>query len=97
MSKSFYERTQKERAAVEQPAIDFAQARGWWYTKITSPTRDSLPDDLFVRDGVYVWWEFKAPGEEPTAKQYKRHREMRAKGMDVRWTDNIEVFKEQMR
>ncbi len=97
MSKPFYERSKKERAHVEQPAIDFAQSRGWWHTKITSPTRDSLPDDLFVRDGVYVWWEFKAPGKEPTSKQLKRHREMREKGMDVRWTDNLDVFKDAMR
>lgn len=94
--KKFYERRLTERKDVEQPSIDFAAKRGWWHAKITSPTMDSLPDDLFVRDGVYVWWEFKAPGEEPTAKQLKRHREMRAKGMDVRWTDDVEVFREQM-
>lgn len=94
--KKFYERTLRERPDVEDPAIEFAQKRGWWHTKITSPTRDSLPDDLFFRGGVYVWWEFKAPGEEPTGKQLLRHRQMRERGMDVRWTDNVEDFKRQM-
>jgi len=93
---SFFERTSRERADVEAPAIKFAQRRGWWHTKITSPTRDSLPDDLFVRNGVYIWWEFKAPGEEPTSKQRLRHRQMCERGMDVRWTDNLEDFKRQM-
>jgi len=96
MSKPFFERAERERADVEEPAISFAQKRGWWHTKVTSPTRDSLPDDLFVRAGVYVWWEFKAPGKEPTPKQTKRHRDMRARGMDVRWTDNLDTFKAQM-
>lgn len=96
MSKPFYERSHRERADVEEPAIAFAQRRGWWHTKITSPTRDSLPDDLFVRAGVYVWWEFKKLNEEPTPKQALRHREMRKHGMDVRWTDNLEDFKRQM-
>jgi hypothetical protein len=97
MSKPFYERSKKERKDVEDPCIEFAQMRGWWHTKITSPTRDSLPDDLFVRKGVYVWWEFKAPGEEPSGKQLKRHRDMRKFGMDVRWTSDPAEFKEQMR
>ena len=94
--KKFYERRERERRDVEDPCVTFAVKRGWWYTKIESPTQDALPDDLFVRAGAYVWWEFKAPGEEPTPKQLKRHREMRERGMDVRWTDNVEEFKRQM-
>lgn len=94
--KPFYQRADRERRDVEDPSIKFAFKRGWWHTKIGALTMDSLPDDLFVRNGVYVWWEFKKPGEEPTAKQLKRHAEMREKGMDVRWTDNVEKFRQEM-
>lgn len=96
MSKPFFERAKRERADVEGPCIEFAQRRGWWHTKVGALTRNAQPDDLFVRNGVYVWWEFKAEGEEPTAQQYKRHRDMRKFGMDVRWTDDVEKFKREM-
>lgn len=95
--KPFYQRSERERRDVEQPSINFALRRGWWHTKVGAITMDSLPDDLFVRNGVYVWWEFKKPREEPTTKQLKRHREMREKGMDVRWTDNFQKFRQEMR
>lgn len=87
--KPFYQRTDRERRDVEDPCIKFAFKRGWWHTKIGALTMDSLPDDLFVRDGVYLWIEFKKPGAVPTAKQEKRHKEMRDKGMDVRWTSDV--------
>lgn len=92
----FYVRTDRERRDVEDPSINYAIRRGWWHTKVGALTMDSLPDDLFVRDGQYVWWEFKKKDEEPTKKQASRHREMRAMGMDVRWTDNFEQFRQEM-
>lgn len=91
--KPFFILTKRERKDVEQPAIEYAKSRGWWHIKVTSPTRRAMPDDLFVRNGVYLWIEFKAPGEEPTPQQHKRHRDMRAEGMDVRWTNDLEEAK----
>jgi hypothetical protein len=93
MSK-FYERSKRERADVEAPAVEYAKARGWWHTKVTSPTRRGLPDDLFVRRGVYLWIEFKAPGEEPSEQQKMRHRSMIENGMDVRWTSSLAQAKD---
>ena len=97
MSSTFYERTERERRDVEKPAIDYAIKRGWWHTKVGALTRTSQPDDLFVRAGVYLWIEFKAPGKEPTPQQLKRHREMREQGMDVRWTDDLKQAMEWLR
>jgi hypothetical protein len=94
MNKPFYDKSIKERAGVEEPAIEFAQRRGWWHTKVGSLTRNGQPDDLFVRAGVYLWIEFKAAGQEPTVQQLKRHKEMRERGMDVRWTDSLHQAKE---
>jgi hypothetical protein len=97
--KPFFERRALERKDVEKPAIDYAYKRGWWHTKVGALTRNSQPDDLFVRNGEYIWWEFKKPGEEPTTQQAKRHNDMREKGMVVHWTDdpNLEDFKRVMR
>lgn len=93
-SKPFFERAPLERKHVEKPAIDYAYTRGWWHTKVGAITRNSQPDDLFVRDGRYLWIEFKKPGESPTTQQLKRHKDMRRHGMDVRWTDSLEQAKE---
>lgn len=84
-----FDRVQRERADIEEPAIEYAKKRGWWHTKVGSLSRNAQPDDLFVRRGVYLWIEFKRPGKEPTVQQYKRHAEMRAQGMDVRWTSDL--------
>lgn len=92
--KPFYQRNERERKDVEGPAIEYAQKRGWWHTKIVSPSKNKLPDDLFVRAGVYLWIEFKAPGEEPNRGQLARHQTMRDRGMDVRWTNSLTQAKE---
>ena len=94
MTKPFHDKSTKERAGVERPAIEFAHKRGWFHTKVGALTRNGQPDDLFVRAGVYMWIEFKAPGQEPTAQQLKRHKDMRDHGMDVRWTDSLRQAKE---
>jgi hypothetical protein len=87
----------RERADVEAPAIEFAKRRGWWHTKINSPTQDGLPDDLFVRHGEYLWIEFKAVGREPSKKQDYRHGILRKHGMDVRWSSDIEEIRTWLR
>ncbi len=97
MSTPFYQRKALERKDVEKPAIDFAYRRGWWHTKVGALTRNAQPDDLFVRRGVYLWIEFKKPGESPTEQQLKRHKEMREQGMDVRWTDSLQQVMEWLR
>ncbi len=97
MSRPFYEKSSRERPDVEEPAIEFAHKRGWWHIKVTSPSKNGLPDDLFVRSGRYLWIEFKAAGKEPTTQQLLRHQKMRDRGMDVRWTNTIEEAKEMLR
>lgn len=89
--KPFYQRADRERRDVEEPAIKYAFKRGWTHYKITSPTSNSLPDDLFIRNGDYVWWEFKAPGKEPTPAQANRHKEMQKNGCSVHWTDDVNL------
>jgi hypothetical protein len=93
LSKPFFERAVREIPDVEQPACDYAERRGWIAEKVISLSRKGWPDRFFARRGQIILVEFKAPGEEPNVQQAKRHRELRAAEIDVRWYDDLETFK----
>lgn len=78
---------------VEKECCEYAEGRGWWVSKFTAPGKKAVPDRLFIRNGVVLFVEFKRPGKEPTAQQAYRHKQMRAKGANVTWTDNFADFK----
>ena len=88
-------------ADIERPATEYARRRGWFVAKIQFLDKNAAPDHLYARfrNGVkrQIWIEFKKPGETPTRQQLRRHAEMRAAGMDVRWTDSLEQAKEWLR
>lgn len=86
----FYERTVREIPHIEQPAIKYAEQRGWFQCKFVAPGLRGMPDRFMVRRGRIVLAEFKAPGEVPTPQQARRHRELRAHGVEVVWFDNID-------
>lgn len=75
---------------IERPANDFARKRGWVHVKIMRASLRGWPDDYYVRAGVRFWIEFKAPGEEPSPQQAKRHRELREQGDTVHVIDSLE-------
>ena len=79
---------------IEKPASEFAITRGWWQCKFTSPTFNGVPDRLYIRNGVVIFIEYKAPDKPPTAQQLKRHREMRKHGATVYVVDNLDGAKE---
>lgn len=86
------ERTEKRvrEVAIEKPSCEFAVRRGWMVVKLMLCNIDSMPDRLLMRKGRVIFIEFKAPGEDPTPKQAKRHREIRAQGIEVFVIDNLE-------
>lgn len=52
------------------------------------------PDTLFLFTGGFpLFIEFKAPGEEPTPKQYDKLQELGNQGVLAMWTDNFEDAK----
>lgn len=74
---------------IELAVCKEAKRAGWAVFKLTFIGWRGAPDRLFGRDGQAVLIEFKAPGEEPTRQQAKRHDELRTQfGFDVRWTDS---------
>lgn len=77
----------------EKQCSEYAQGRGWWVSKYTSPGKKAVPDRLFIRNGVVLFVEFKRRGEKPTAQQLNRHKQMAKAGANVTWVDNFADFK----
>ena len=76
---------------IEKALVKRVKALGGKCEKFTSPGRRSVPDRLVtLPHNRIIFVELKAPGEEPTRKQAKDHRERRALGCDVRVIDNME-------
>lgn len=83
-----------EKKDVEVPVVNYARSKGYVVDKFTSPSKRSVPDDLFnAPNGVLFFIEFKVPGKEPTDKQAKDHAKRRANNALVYVVDNVEVGK----
>lgn len=78
---------------IESWAGNQAKKAGWWHRKFKAPGRRSAPDRVFARTGRIFFVEFKATGEKPTELQEEEHKQMRAAGLTVYWTDCREGFK----
>lgn len=77
-------------AKIERTICDEAEAAGWKAWKLTFPAVNGAPDRIFGRERRAVLIEFKAPGEEPTRQQLKRHKELRDYfGFEVYWCDSM--------
>lgn len=92
--KKFFEKSVLEIDHIEQPFVSFAESRGWICEKVISLSRKGWPDRFLARNGRVVLCEFKAPGVEPGLQQLKRHRELRAAGIEVVWFNDLEKAKE---
>lgn len=75
---------------IERPASEYAERRGWYEIKIMQASKRGFPDRFYARKGRIVLVEYKAPGEGPTTQQAKRHRELRAHGVEVFVIDNLD-------
>lgn len=82
---------------IETAATEYAERRGWWCCKFTSPGLVGVPDRIYIRRGRHIFVEWKKPKKDATLQQAKRHRDMRAHGAEVYVFDNLEDFKEMMK
>ena len=82
---------------IEQPFVRFMHSIGWICEKVISQSRKGWPDRFCAKDGRVVLVELKAPGKRPGPQQEKRHRELRAAGLEVAWFDNLEAAKNYFR
>lgn len=93
-SKSFVPKAEKEKKDVEDPLRTYCERRGWLYEKVQSLSRNGWPDRFLARKGRVVLCELKAPGKVPTRQQLLRHQELRDKGVEVVWFNDLEKAKE---
>ena len=82
--------SQVRETEIEGPARDYAKSRGWYAEKIMRTGRRGFPDHLFIRQGRVIFIEFKRPGGVPEPHQLKRHKELRAHGVEVFVVDNLD-------
>jgi len=71
---------------VQSKLIDGLTQRGWWARKITSPSRNGIPDVVCARDGRVIWVEVKRDGDRkgPTRDEIREMRVMREHGLECR-------------
>lgn len=78
-------------AEIEKAVKDFARKLGFWCRKFNSRAHRSVPDGIFAKIGIPLFFiEFKRKGEKPTKAQLDEHKEMRAAGLTVYVIDNVE-------
>lgn len=78
------------KRGVQARSVEIAESYGWLAIKLHTTNRRGWPDCLFVRRGIVIFVEFKAPGAQPTKQQLKRHNELTAKGAIVHVIDHPE-------
>ena len=78
-------------STIESTVCNYAKKRGWFEAKIKSSNKRGMPDRIFHRQGLTIYIEFKAEGEEPNPQQLKRHRELQAQNIPVFVVDNVEA------
>jgi len=75
---------------VEEQSVDYAKTRGWMEVKLDGNGNNGKPDRVFLRGGVAVFIEFKAPGEPPSRLQVYWCKILRKQGFDFHLVDNIQ-------
>ena len=73
---------------IERAVCVWAKADGWLVFKFSSPSLRGVPDRMFIKDGLTVFIEFKAPHKKPTPLQTATMAKMARYGAKVAWFDN---------
>ena len=77
---------QSRESCVQSKLIDGLTQRGWWARKVTSPSRNGIPDVVCARDGRVIWIEVKRDGDTagPTRDETREMRVMSEHGLECR-------------
>jgi hypothetical protein len=77
-------------STIERTVTLHAKRLGWISLKLSGAHDRGKPDRMYLRRGVTVFIEFKAPGKLPTALQNKWIKDLREAGFKATWIDNFE-------
>lgn len=80
-----------KESAIEKAVTTHANKLGWMSLKLSGANDRGKPDRMYLRRGVAVFVEFKAPGKKPTALQMKWLHELHAEGFVTTWVDNAQA------
>ena len=81
-------------STIEKAVNKYARSLGWLAYKFTSPSNRGVPDALYIKDGLTIYVEFKAPGKQLRPLQAEVIKRFRANGAIVHVIDSIEQGKE---
>jgi len=79
-------RASPKESQIEKTAVEHAVAAGWDNLKIGF---DGWPDRLFWRQGVFVFIEYKRPGEAPRINQERKIKRLLDQGCWVGVCDTV--------
>lgn len=75
---------------IEKKADQIAKQNGWYAIKMKSVNNNGLPDKLYIRNGVFLFVEYKAPNEKPRKLQQFVIEQLRNQGATVVVIDSLE-------
>jgi len=78
---------------IQSRCVDYARRNHAYARKFASPANRSVPDYIFIWEGLIWFVEFKRHGKRATEQQDWEHGEIRAAGGKVWVIDDIEDFK----
>ena len=76
-------------ANVEDAVIDYAEGYGFFRRKIKWIGRRAAPDNIFAKNGIIFFIEFKKPGKDLRLDQKREVKRMRDAGIKVYVIDDI--------
>lgn len=79
---------------LEKRIKEYAEKHGILTWKLSSPGNSSVPDRLFIFDGVTHYGEIKRPGGKPSEAQLHRLDQLFEVGAPAFWVDNWEDAKQ---
>lgn len=79
---------------IEAYLVQRVKASGGEVRKVKWIGRNSAPDRIVMLPDNTFWAELKAPGEKPTAAQFREHERMRKMGQRVEVIDSLERIEE---
>jgi len=77
-------------STIEKKADQVARQNGWYAIKMKSVNNNGLPDKLYIRNGVFLFVEYKAPNEKPRKLQQFVIEQLTQHGAKVVVIDSLE-------
>jgi len=81
-------------STIERAVCAHAKSKGCLVMKLAGPNQKGQPDRMFIYRGKVLFIEFKSPGKQPTALQYRWLNDLTAQGVMACWRDNTKEGKQ---